>query len=112
MFTKDWTKGDSVVHASKPEWGAGEILLAESISHEGKPVQRLTIRFTRAGTKTISTAFADLRPSSQMPYLPTLLDEKPDPLAQVALSASVEELMIKLPEDATDPFRGLKQRLA
>lgn len=112
MVSKDWTKGDSVVHAAKPEWGAGEVLVAESISHEGKPVQRLTIRFSRAGTKTISTAFADLRPASEMPYLPEPASEKPDPLAQVALSASVEELMTKLPDNATDPFRGLRQRLS
>jgi hypothetical protein len=111
MFTKDWSKGDSVVHAAKPEWGAGEVLLAEAISHEGKPVQRLTIRFTRAGTKTISTAFADLRPASDMPYLPEPTADKPDPLAQVALSASVEEMMTRLPESATDPFRSLRQRL-
>jgi hypothetical protein len=112
MVTRDWSKGDSVVHAAKPEWGAGEVLLAESISYEGKPVQRLTIRFTRAGTKTISTAFADLRSAADMPFLPEPKDEKPDPLAQVAMSANVEELMTKLPENATDPFRSLKQRLA
>jgi hypothetical protein len=112
MLPKDWTKGDSVVHAAKPEWGAGEVLVAEAISHEGKAVQRLTIRFSRAGTKTISTAFADLRPASEMPYLPEPTSDKPDPLAQVALTASVEELMTKLPENATDPFRSLKQRLA
>jgi hypothetical protein len=111
MLAKDWSKGDSVVHTTKPEWGAGEVLVAESISHEGKPVQRLTIRFTRAGTKTISTAFADLRPASDMPYLPEPKHEKPDPLAQIALTASVEELMTKLPEAATDPFRSLKLRL-
>ena len=111
MFSKDWSKGDSVVHATKPEWGAGEVLVAESISHEGKPVQRLTIRFTRAGTKTITTAFADLRPASDMPHLPEAPDEKPDPLAQVAMTASVEQLMTRLPEAATDPFRSLRQRL-
>ncbi len=111
MLSRDWSKGDSVVHASKPEWGAGEVPVAESISHEGKQVQRPTIRFSRAGTKTISTAFADLRPASDMPYLPQPTHEEPDPLAQIALSASVEELMIKLPDDATDPFRSLKLRL-
>jgi hypothetical protein len=109
---KDWSKGDSVVHAAKPEWGAGEVLVAETLSHEGRACQRLTIRFTRAGTKTISTAFADLRPASDMPYLPQPQHDAPDPIAQMADNANVEELMIKLPEKATDPFTGLRQRLA
>jgi hypothetical protein len=107
----DWTKGDSVVHTGKPEWGAGQVLSAESIIHEGKPVQRLTIRFDRAGTKTISTAFAELRPASEMPRLLTPEHDEPDPLANAAMSASVEELMIRLPDRATDPFTSLKARL-
>src|SRR3954471_1003326 len=111
MASRDWSKGDSVVHATKPEWGAGQVLEAESITHDGKPCQRLTIRFACAGTKTISTAFADLRPASEMPYIPELQHEAPDPLAQVALGASVEEAMIKLPDKATDPFTGLAPRI-
>jgi hypothetical protein len=111
MPSRDWSKGDNVVHAAKPEWGAGQVVQADTIIHEGRPCQRLTIRFTRAGTKTISTAFADLRPASDMPYIPQLTHEEPDPLAQVALGASVEELMTKLPDTATDPFTSLRQRL-
>ena len=112
MPAKDWTKGDSVMHAGKPEWGAGQVLSAETFLHEGKPAQRLTIRFTRAGTKTISTAYADLRPASDMPSMPTPADDEPDPLAQVALGASVEEIMTRIPDRATDPFTSLKARLA
>ncbi len=79
--------------------------------HEGKPCQRLSIRFERAGTKTISTAFADLRPASEIPRLPELKEEEPDPLAQAAFGASVEQMMTSLPERATDPFTSLKSRL-
>lgn len=62
-------KGDSVVHAAKPEWGHGEVLSVDNITHDGKPCQRLTIRFSRAGTKAISTAFAQLIPSDQAPNI-------------------------------------------
>jgi len=87
--------------------------VAEPGANEGKPCQRLTIRFSRGGTKTISTAFADLRPASDMPYLPeSAAAEEGDPLAQLAMGASVEQLMTKLPEKATDPFTGLSQRVA
>ncbi len=111
MPTKDWSKGDSIVHSGKPEWGSGQVLSAENFVHEGKPAQRLTIRFDRAGTKTISTAFADLRPASDMPRLLTSEHEEPDALAQVALTANVEEMMTALPDRATDPFSGLRSRL-
>jgi len=111
MTAKDWTKGDSVVHSGRPEWGAGQVLSAETFVHEGKPAQRLTIRFARAGTKTISTAYATLRPASDMPHMPTLKHDEPDPLAEVALGASVVEMMTKIPDAATDPFSSLKSRL-
>lgn len=67
MATRTFAKGESVIHSGKPEWGPGDIVAAEGQLHEGKPCQRLTIRFARAGLKTISTAFADLRPASEAP---------------------------------------------
>ncbi len=67
MATRTFSKGDSVIHSGKPEWGPGDVMTAEGQLHEGKPCQRLTIRFARAGLKTISTAFADLRPASEAP---------------------------------------------
>lgn len=67
MGSRTFAKGESVFHAGKPEWGPGDVISAEGHAHEGKPCQRLTIRFARAGLKTISTAFADLRPASEAP---------------------------------------------
>lgn len=67
MATRTFAKGESVIHTGKPEWGPGDVVSAEGQLHEGKPCQRLTIRFARAGLKTISTAFADLRPASEAP---------------------------------------------
>jgi len=106
-----FSKGDSIVHTGRPEWGAGKVLSAESYVHEGKPAQRLSIRFDRAGTKSISTAFADLRPASEMPRLLETQHEDPDPLALAAISADVEQLLTKLPDRATDPFSSLGARL-
>jgi hypothetical protein len=106
-----FSKGDTIVHTGKPEWGAGTVLSAESYLHEGKAVQRLSIRFDRAGTKSISTAFAELRPASEMPRLLTAQEEEPDPIAMAAMNANVEELMVRLPDRATDPFSSLRSRL-
>lgn len=129
MPTREWTKGEMVVHAAKPEWGAGEVLVAEPVVHEGKACQRLTIRFSRAGTKTISTAYADLRasegprllqPPSEPAALPSAAAARPaalngdsvDPLAKAAIDANVSETLTRLPEAATDPFSSLRSRLA
>lgn len=130
MTASSWTKGDSVVHSTKPEWGHGEVIVAETMMHEGKPAQRLTIRFARAGTKTISTAFAKLLPAASQPRLSELPtppepapvprgaqaangrsdDHDPDPIAKAAISAEVASLMGTLPDAATDPFSSLKSR--
>lgn len=57
----DFKPDDKIRHAKQPGWGVGVVLTAQRISHEGKPCQRLTVRFDQAGKKTVSTAFADLR---------------------------------------------------
>lgn len=98
--------GDRVLHATKPEWGVGHIARASAETHEGRPVQRLTIRFERAGVKTLSTAHADLRPA---PAEPTS-----DPAAPEDGQAGepiTPERMIALPEPARDPFASPLERL-
>lgn len=99
--------GDRVRHAARPEWGVGEVTAMEALVQEGKPTQRLVIRFERAGFKTLSSAFADLRPASDTP---AIAPQKPsDPLA--AEDVSAEARLTTLPDTATDPFVPLKKRL-
>lgn len=69
MTTKEWSYGDKVIHAGKPEWGIGQVTGASGATHEGKPCQRVVVRFERAGVKTLSTAFAELRPAAEAPSL-------------------------------------------
>lgn len=97
--------------------------------HEGKPCQRLTIRFARAGLKTISTAFAELKPaedsmSRQLIHASreverqaaredgsSASDGPATPLDKSMRRRSAEESLLKVPEDAIDPFRTPVQRL-
>jgi hypothetical protein len=58
--------GDRVLHPGKPEWGVGTVASAAGAVHEGAHCQRLGIRFDRAGLKTISTAFVNLRRASKV----------------------------------------------
>ena len=69
MTTREWSYGDKVVHAGKPEWGIGLVTGASEAVHEGTPCQRVVVRFERAGVKTLSTAFAELKPASDVPAL-------------------------------------------
>lgn len=138
--TKLWAFGDKIVHTAKPEWGTGVVTAAHNSSHEGRPCQSLTIRFDRAGVKTISTAFAKL---AAVESRPTLVEEEPvavpaaaqaapslAPAASLAAKPGIarevrestqtleplvtrdpREMMSRLPEAATDPFSTPQARV-
>lgn len=128
--TRVWNFGDRVVHTGKPEWGTGVISAAQKSSHEGSPCQLLTIRFERAGLKTITTAFANLIPAEQAASLPNFAEPaqsdapalsgakyrvgggaEDDFAARLAGGPEIREQMTKLPEPATDPFSSPIGRL-
>jgi hypothetical protein len=112
-FHSQFTIGDRVVHTGKPEWGSGAVSAASAISHEGNPCQRLTIRFERAGLKTISTAFAALELASEVASVLKPKDEEhhaPLPIASAG-HREILDIMTKIPESARDPFASAAQRL-
>ena len=134
-----WQVGDRVRHGAKPEWGVGTVIKADSTSHEGKRCQRLSIKFARQGTKTISTAFAKLELAEERPKIDAARDpvkaalarpskpapdrsrRKPPPgmmgpaeeaPEQVAIDPSrAREIMTRVPDSAKDPFRSVAQRI-
>jgi hypothetical protein len=133
MAANVWSRGDRIVHASRPEWGHGQVLSAENSSHEGRPCQRLTIRFERAGTKTLSTAFAELKPAAGAFVAAAVVSDpvvepvaiRPEaaatsmpsslkPEADVPLldPLNLAQAMTKLPEHVRDPFIPLRKRVA
>ena len=125
--TKTWNFGDKVVHTGKPEWGRGVVSSAQKTQHEGHPCQMLTIRFDRAGIKTISTAFATLIAADDAPHLPeenssgstgyggpaqsAAVAAGDAALSQGYSAADIRAAMTKLPEAATDPFTTPVARL-
>ena len=105
-----WSMGDRVLHTGKPEWGVGQVVTTKSEVREGAQCQKLTIRFDRAGIKTVSTAYAKLEaadvgeaPAGQAATGGSWLDELEagDPV----------EIMTRIAEPAGDPFRPLADRL-
>lgn len=111
MLVKQWSFGDRVVHAGRPEWGVGVIAGTQAEQHEGRSCQRLTIRFERAGMKTISTALADLRPESELPMLGMPATPRSDDPLLAPAGPTPKDVMLKLPDAATDPFKTSRARL-
>jgi len=112
--TQTFSFGDHVVHAGKPEWGAGQVLSALAVTENGRSGQRLKIRFDRAGLKTISTIHADIRPADAPALSPEAEADaaaEEDELAAAALHRDPEKVFASLPEAVRDPFRSLEARI-
>lgn len=105
MIVHEWKLGDQVRHAGRPEWGSGQVTAAESVVQDGRPCQRVTVRFDRVGVKVLSTAFAELQPA---PAAVSATAEA-DPL--LADGVSPQELLARVPDAATDPFSTPRKRL-
>jgi len=105
VIGSEWKLGDRVRHAGRPEWGNGQVTAAEACMQDGRACQRVTVRFDRVGLKTLSTAFADLRPAETL----VSVEAPADPL--LADGPAPEELLSRIPEAATDPFVTPRKRL-
>ena len=109
MNIRQWTFGDRVVLRQRPEWGTGVITQTQTAEHEGDPCQRLTVRFERAGIKTLSTAIAELAEAAENREMETRTSNG-GWLAELE-GGGAEARMIELPDSVRDPFRTLGARL-
>lgn len=106
--------GDRVVHTLRPEWGTGIVTQAQNITVDGQPAQRLTLRFDRAGLKTLSAPPAELAPAENGAaeatgaVAPAATDD--GWLSQLEVG-NLNERMAMLPEATRDPFASLAQRI-
>lgn len=104
--------GDRVLHTSKPEWGVGHVARASAETIEGRPAQRLTVRFERAGVKTLSTAHAPLRAAQNQPDAPDEPGGAPPAESTGPAGEVSPERMTSVPEAARDPFASPLERLS
>lgn len=120
-MTRRFSKGDRVVHLDKPEWGGGLVTKTQIISKDGAQMQLLTVRFDHAGSKSLSTSHARLAVEAEY-----LRDEgerrlslarlvEPNPFAgeeeSSGQSESLRDRLLRLPDEACDPFLPLGKRL-
>lgn len=108
---QEYKAGDWVIHADKPEWGAGQVLSVEGHIQEGKRCQRLSVRFDRAGLKTLTTLYAALRLSAPGGSAAFTEPKPDDDLALNLDLKTLAETLAGLPEAATDPFTSLPRRV-
>jgi hypothetical protein len=104
--------GDKVVHALRPEWGAAAVSLVQQVTVDGRPAQRLTLRFERAGLKVVSVPPAEIQLADSDPDATPPAGGSPDEswLAQLE-AGDINERMASLPESTRDPFTTLAARI-
>jgi hypothetical protein len=120
MAQEKFEFGDRVRHQHRPEWGIGSVTRIEVSHNEGKPTQRLTVRFPNAGLKVLNGDLADLERVVEQPSTHPAEADHPvaawdrlnesEWLGSVA-RRKVEEAMVRLTLAARDPFRTMQQRL-
>lgn len=112
MTESQFKYGDRLVHASKPEWGQGIVTAVQNVQENGEACQRVTVRFDRAGLKTLTTNIAQLAhvDDDTHPAAPIANGQGASWLDQLE-KGSVDELMSKLPEAVRDPFTTLQSRI-
>lgn len=115
MSSISWSFGDRVIHTDRPEWGVGQITAVQPVMVEGRLSQRLTIRFERAGIKTLAAAMANIRRAdTDGGGTPAVEAESKPSLAETseATDAELTKKLASLPESVIDPFIPLAKRLA
>ncbi|MEM6751259.1 MAG: DUF3553 domain-containing protein [Planctomycetota bacterium] len=119
-------RGHRVVHPSRPEWGVGAVKHAAPTTVDGKPGQRLRIDFPNKGTVTLNTSVVALRrvppdggtppPASGNSFPGNASVSSPPSKSwlqelEAANGSVTDRNLWDLPQDLTDPFTTLEQRL-
>ena len=110
---QSYRRGDQVYHTKRPEWGLGEVDHAFSITHEGKPAQRLTVTFRHKGRVTLNTAVAPLATKeTETPMTRTNSNASTNGGWLASLESDGGDELSHMPPAASDLFSSLEQRLA
>lgn len=119
MTTATFTAGELLRHPQRPEWGQGTVQRVETVTSQGRPDQRLWVRFSNAGLKTLLASVAGL----ERLELTARSDElRGGTLAEREVTGETgwlgqiskkrpEDAMTELPALVADPFVPPKKRL-
>ena len=126
MTQEKFAFGDQVRHPTRPEWGVGSVTKVEAVTVDGRPAQRLSVRFPGQGVKMLNTGYVDLVRGDdaggsdilggpavhEAPAASVIraLADGGDWLAEINIRR-IEEAMRELPEIACDPFASPQRRI-
>lgn len=110
-----FTQGMQVRHRQRPEWGVGEVTRIEALTRAGTRDQRLWIKFSNAGLKTLLASAADLEVAAgtgaaEHTFAAREIASEGGWLGQIT-QRKPEQAMSELPPNATDPFILPERRL-
>jgi len=107
-----YRRGDQVYHTKRPEWGIGEVDHACSITHQGKPAQKLTVTFRHKGRVTLNTAVAPLATKeTEAPMTSTNPNASTNGGWLASLESDGGDELSAMPHATNDLFTSLEQRL-
>ena len=111
-----FSQGMTVRHRKRPEWGIGTVNRVETVTRGASRDQRLWIRFTNEGLKTLLASVAELEvvdasaPAAEHTFAAREMASAGGWLGEIAKSKP-QEAMTQLPPDATDQFLTPERRL-
>lgn len=134
-----FAKGDTVLHAKRPEWGHGKVRSIAALTGPDGSAQRLTVDFANRGRVVLSTAIAPLVHQASAPPQPKRTSPRLTPSEPLAATRTLATATVSsgdsgnsgssggwltamdggpgerdlwdLPDALTDPFASLGDRL-
>lgn len=115
--------GDQVRHPRRPEWGTGRVTAVEAHHINGRDAQRVSVRFSNGGLKTIVTGAVQLELVTDDDDRDASANSDQTPMHEIDTMANsgwlagvaeqkLSERMMELPMEVRDAFDSLEARLA
>lgn len=112
--SKSFNRGDWVLHPRRPEWGEGVVEEVTNINHEGRPAQRLIVKFANHGLATINTGLAPLVRKEHSAAVGAAAGNGRGNngwLNALGTTKPPTDELTKLPDAMTDPFVAVNKRI-
>ncbi len=115
MSAAIYKTGDHIRHAKRPEWGKGVVEKVELIDVEGRPAQRLIVKFEHQPRATLNTAYAQILPAGDYAFAAPAAEAAPEKpvgwLTALENSRVPVEALGDLPPACLDPLVSSGRRL-
>lgn len=107
-------EGDRVIHPRRPEWGDGVVESVTPIDHDGRPAQRVNVKFANQGSVIINTGVAPLLRKEALAAVGSHASSSAKSAGGWIGSLESKpqaDALVRLPDAMTDPFLAINKRL-